>query len=184
MNAIARFFRAIKPIVWSHHPLCEEYKDHTLRILGKDICIGCFVGYTSAIIFLLIGSLTGLFSTLTQQLLWRYGWLFSAGFLFSLFRLTKYKPLKIFSKILIGMGLAFFLVAIWVYPWIIGVKILAIFLFLQMTFIIINLVRALDMYHTCKKCAFKADWDHCPGMGIIMQNLNKLHENPEESEKE
>ncbi len=67
-----KHYRALKPILLSHHPLCDEYQggNHTFRLFSKDFCIGCFVTYPTAFLFYVIGYLSGLFSFLSTPTLW------------------------------------------------------------------------------------------------------------------
>ena len=38
------------PLLLSHHPECEKFKNHTLNIGKIRFCIGCFIGYPIAIL--------------------------------------------------------------------------------------------------------------------------------------
>ena len=52
-SKIKRFFlylRSFGPLFLSHHPECERFKEHTINIGRIKLCIGCFVGYPTAIL--------------------------------------------------------------------------------------------------------------------------------------
>ncbi|MEJ2280003.1 MAG: hypothetical protein P8Y70_19990, partial [Candidatus Lokiarchaeota archaeon] len=61
------YLKSLKPIILSHHPKCENFKDHTLNIGSRKFCIGCFVGYPSAIIGFLFLWIISLFFTLNPN---------------------------------------------------------------------------------------------------------------------
>ncbi len=35
------------PIILSHHPFCERFRGHTVRIRGYHVCMGCLCGFPS-----------------------------------------------------------------------------------------------------------------------------------------
>ena len=45
------FLRKYGSLLLSHHPECEKFKNHTLKIGNLNFCIGCFIGYLA--VFLL-----------------------------------------------------------------------------------------------------------------------------------
>jgi hypothetical protein len=166
-------FKAIKPIITSHHPLCGKFQDHTFHLFGRDWCIGCYIGYPSGILMLLIGYLTGLFAIIPSRLLWTIGGILMSSYLLSIVGLTKIRWIKIVSKIPLGFGAAFVIAAIFSYETKFWVNFLIAFFFLQTFLTIINIKRAIEMRKTCKKCEFKDD-HYCPGMGPINRGLDKI----------
>ncbi|MEJ2250921.1 MAG: hypothetical protein P8Y97_14870 [Candidatus Lokiarchaeota archaeon] len=86
--------------------------------------------------------------------------------------LTKYKFLKIFSKISIGIGVGLYLISIFLLPFHIILKILSLF---EVNFFVgvIAYIRSNQIRKKCKKCKYKADWETCPGMKDITQKLYK-----------
>ncbi len=106
-----RFFRRSKDFIknygellLSHHPSCSRYKDHTLNFSKIRLCIGCFVGYPSALLSIIVGYFF-IYPAFSQKI-----WLLLFGiflFLFqflSLTKLTEIKLIKIIQKFLIGFG--------------------------------------------------------------------------------
>ncbi len=172
---VRRIFEAIKPIITSHHPKCEQYQDHTFHLFGRDWCIGCYVGYPSGIFMLIIGFTTGLFTNLPSRTLWVVGGCMMTTYLFSIFGLTKTRWTKIVSKIPLGFGAAFVIGAIFSYEIKIWLSLLFSFLFLQFFLTIINIKRALEMRKTCNNCEYKEEHNKCPGMHPIMERLNKIN---------
>jgi hypothetical protein len=48
------------PIILSHHPLCGKFDDHVFKIRGRYVCIGCMTVYPSAIVTVLLLSITNM----------------------------------------------------------------------------------------------------------------------------
>lgn len=98
------FFKNYGPLLLSHHPSCSRYQDHTLNISKLRLCIGCFIGYPSALLSIIIGNYL-IYPSVSQKI-----WLLLIGifmFLFqflSLTKLTEIKIIKIIQKFLIGWG--------------------------------------------------------------------------------
>ena len=173
IQKIKDFYWAFQPIFWTHHPLCEKFKNHTFHLFNKDLCIGCFIGIPSSIIMLIIGNLFSIFNSLSSEILFKTSLILMSFYLLSLFGLTRTKTLKIISKIPIGIGAAFFIA--WIFSLKIGLfyKYFFTFIFIQLFLFIINAIRGLKMIIKCKKCEYKKDWDNCPGF-LEVNNKMKL----------
>ena len=46
---LKNFYKEYKPYLISHHPNCDKYEEHVFKIRGKKFCIGCFIGYPTAV---------------------------------------------------------------------------------------------------------------------------------------
>lgn len=98
------FFKNYGSLLLSHHPSCSRYQEHTLNISKIRLCIGCFIGYPSALFSIILGYFL-IYPAVSQKI-----WLLLIGiflFLFqflSLTKLTEIKPIKIIQKFLIGWG--------------------------------------------------------------------------------
>ena len=134
------FFHAIKPIALSHHPLCPQFQDgnHTFMLFGREWCIGCFITYPSAGIVYLFGLFTGIFSQLPIKTLWYIGFSLCGVYIFSIVGLTKWKPVKMVTKAIIGGGIAFCLGAIWQLPYSFSIHLLFTLGFFQAGHFFIN----------------------------------------------
>ncbi|TFG18247.1 MAG: hypothetical protein EU530_09555 [Promethearchaeota archaeon] len=166
--------QAIKPIITSHHPLCDQYKEHSFHLFGRDWCIGCYIGYPSGILMLLIGYLTGLFQMLETSTLFITGASLMGSYILSVVGLTKIRWIKIFSKIPLGIGAAFLIAGLFSLSGPIWLSFLLSFLLIQIFLTIINVKRALEMKKTCADCEYASNHDKCPGMHPIMEKLNKI----------
>ena len=93
-------------LFFSHHPSCSHYEDHTLNFpkLRLRLCIGCFIGYPSALISILLG-IYFIYPAISQKIYILLFCIFLFLFQFlSLTKLTEIKPIKITQKFLIGFG--------------------------------------------------------------------------------
>jgi hypothetical protein len=174
---VKQIFQAIKPIITSHHPKCEQYKDHTFHLFGRDWCIGCYIGYPSGILMLIIGFSTGLFSSLSSRTLWIIGGSLMCSYLLSIVGLTKIRWIKIVSKIPLGVGVAFIIGALFSYDVKFWFSFLLSFLLVQFFITVINVKRAIEMKKTCAVCEYESDHNNCPGMHPVMEKLNKIKKN-------
>jgi hypothetical protein len=83
---------------------------------------------------------------------------------------TKYKILKVFTKVSIGIGIGLYLIAIFSLPFHPIFKILTI-LEVNMFIGIIAYIRAKHIKKDCSQCEYQGNWDICPGMKSIRDNL-------------
>jgi hypothetical protein len=184
-QTVRDFYWALQPIFWTHHPMCSYYKDHTIHLFNKDLCIGCFVGIPSGFLMLFIGSITGLFDMFNTKQLWSIGFVMISVYFLSIFGLTNSKKIKITTKIIIGSGAGFIVAAIFSYPDIFIIKLIVSIVVIGGLLSLINVIRLLKMNRTCKKCEYKRDLDHCPGFSKIIQQLAEkgFHSEPEKKNK-
>jgi len=97
---------------FAHHPVCTKFNNHLLLILNRSLCLGCTC--------LFVGLLVGIIPAFLTWF-WHADWLFTWGFGIFCFLPTVIqtfrrgsipKKLKIFSRTLLGIAVAFFLVSI------------------------------------------------------------------------
>jgi len=172
---IQMHYRALKPILLSHHPLCDKFQggNHTFRLFNKDLCIGCFITYPTALIFYIIGYVSGLFSFFSTPTLWYFGFGGCSIYILSILGLAKKKKIKIFTKIIIGIGIAFCVAALWSLPYTFKTRFILVLLFFMIGHIFINSMRTWDIYKTCNACEYKFDWKNCPGMSYLIPENKK-----------
>ena len=173
ISKIRNIFCAIKPILTSHHPLCDQFKNHTFNISGREFCIGCFIGYPSGIIVLLVGYLFNIFQFMQTGLLWIIGFILISIYIASTFHSSDAKKIKIFSKVFMGSGVAFLIAAIFSYSWDLWIKFLTIFVVINIILGLLSFKRLKGIKKTCTNCEWKNNWRDCPGMQIIYHNLYK-----------
>jgi hypothetical protein len=167
---ISLFLSDVNPLLLSHHPDCDIFSKHVYHIGKKKLCIGCFTYYPTIAITII---LTLFFVELTITnlfVLFFISFLFFLAVVLNLLKLTKTRFLKIISKILIGIGAGFYIVAAIFLPIHIILKIMMIW---QINLFggIIAYIRIKKIEKDCLKCEFKKDWDNCPGMKHVRDKL-------------
>jgi len=97
--------------------------------------------------------------------------LFISPIALNILGLTKYKVLKIFSKVATGIGAGLQIVFIIYFP---SLNLLFRILFLlNINFLIgaIAYIRTNHIKKDCLECEYKGDWRNCPGFGPITEKL-------------
>jgi hypothetical protein len=152
-----------KHLLLSHHPNCDKFLNHTINIGKYRFCIGCFIGYPTAIIGILVIGLFELVTLFESIYFLLLALVLMATFLLSPLHLTKMKILKIIQKILIGIGSSFLFWWIWVLPNPIHINIFIFVSIFGPLIILFNMYHAYGLYKTCKKCEYNMNWNSCPG---------------------
>ncbi len=153
-----------KPYFLSHHPNCEKYEEHIVKIREKKLCIGCFIGYPAAIFGIGISFPLVFFELINVWIFFSIGIVFSCAVLLSLTNFTKKRGRKILQKLLIGMGSGFLITSIWE---LLGIAWYFRLLIIWVAIILLNIPISLMHYKThhriCQNCEWKNDWKKCPG---------------------
>ncbi len=175
-SSFTRFYQyilSLLPFLLAHHPDCKDFKDHTLRVGKYKLCIGCFVGYPAAAIGIIVIDYLNLNKSFSNATLLIIGLLFLSSFVLSPLDLTKNKTIKIFQKIVIGLGASF------LFWWIMNLPITRIEKFFWAMWIFGLLISLLNFYHIysffskCKKCEDCFNWEKCDGFKTVRSNFEK-----------
>ncbi len=94
----------------SHHPNCSRFESHTFSLGRFRFCIGCYIGYPSAIFGLVLGTSLYLPSLVTLWHLFGCGLVAYLALLASLRKFSEFKYVKILQKISVGTGSGFLIV--------------------------------------------------------------------------
>jgi hypothetical protein len=170
LSRIRLFLSDIKPLLLSHHPSCQSFSDHVYHVGKHKLCIGCFTFYpTIAITIIILVTFFGL-SVVNLMLMFIFSFIFFIPIILNFFNLSKNKFLKILSKISIGIGTGLLIISTILLPFHILIK---ISLLIEINFItgVIAYIRAKHVKEICSKCEYEANWDDCPAMKPIMDNL-------------
>ena len=147
------FLKKYGHLLLSHHPSCSQYKDHTINISKLRFCIGCYVGYPSAILSILLGFYF-IYPTISQKIYILVFGIFLSLFQFlSLTKLTEIKPIKIIQKFLIGFGVGQVLVVS--YFWFQGPVVVKLFNVWGVMLIFMSPIGYLhyrNLRNTCDNC--------------------------------
>jgi len=142
--------------------------------LGKvKLCIGCFIGYPTAVsaFFLIrILKLHFLFSTQPYFIL---SLIFLGSFFLSPLNLAKYKKIKIFQKILLGIGAAMLLNWIMERPFSYFVNLRTAFIVFYIMLIALNIYHAYGILGSCYSCETPFNWGKCSGFCTIRSRMEK-----------
>ncbi len=170
INRAFLFLSDFKPILLSHHPNCDVYSNHVYHIGKYRFCIGCFTLYPTILLTIIFTLLFIQLNIETIVLIFNISFIFFLPLILNILGYTKYKFLKIFSKVSLGIGLGLYLIAIFSLPFHPIFKILTLFE-VNMYIGIIAYIRAKQLKKDCSQCEFQGDWDTCPGMKSIRDKL-------------
>ncbi len=150
----------------AHHPVCWQYRNHTIKIFNVKFCLGCFAFYSGFIASILIIFFTPLFTKLNWSELILLSTLLYLPTILRIvktpFFSSKKKNLRFLFRFLLGFG--------------IGTGLLSIFsiniLIIQITQVILGVLlyaglsiqRILDKdsFKECETCSFTRS-NTCPG---------------------
>lgn len=142
----------------AHHPDCEKFEDDCYHVGAKRLCVGCFTAYPIGVSILILGAM-GIFPWSYNRLL-LYGFLAGMVQLLSATRFTEIKPIKITTKIFLGVGIGFFTLGIFSLP-------IRLFYRLVIFFICLNIaglfsfIRMKKIEKTCISCEDEQNWREC-----------------------
>ena len=171
LNKIYLNLKKYKLLLLSHHPECDKFKNHTIRIGSVRLCIGCFIGYPTSltgIFFLYISKIYMLFNSTTYFL---FGITFLSFFILSPLNLAKKKVIKIIQKFCIGLGSVFLFWWIWTLSTNPIVNLLNFMIIFGLIIGILNGYHAYSLLKTCKKCIYASNWKKCPGFHTIYNEI-------------
>ena len=150
----------------AHHPLCWQYRNHTIKIFNTKFCLGC-TGFYSGFF---LGSVLILFTSLFSSFSWTELVILSTIlYLPTIFRLiglpvfnTSNKWLRLFFRFLLGLGIATGLLSIFIISDLVIQIIqfgMGIGLYAGIT---IKRLIDKDAFKECETCAFTRSRS-CPG---------------------
>ena len=104
LSRIRLFLSDIKPLILSHHPDCHKFSDHVYHIGKYKLCIGCFTFYPTIAATLFVLLVFFDLSLINLMYMFILSPVFFIVIILNILNLTKSMFLKIFSKIMIGIG--------------------------------------------------------------------------------
>lgn len=165
--------KSFLPFFLSHHPECESFKGHTLNFGKLKLCIGCFIGYPTAFIALLLIRIFDLSGFFYSPFFFVLSIIFLGTFFLSLLQLTRNKKIKIIQKFLIGLGAALLFNWIMKRPNSRNVNLRIAFITSYILLIFLNLYHAYGILGSCYKCSTPFNWGICPGFNTIRDRIGK-----------
>ena len=170
LSRASLFLSDFKPILLSHHPNCEMYSNHVYHLGKYKFCIGCFTLYPTIILTIMFVLVFIELKLETIVMIFNISFIFFTPLILNILGYTKYKFLKVFSKISLGIGIGLYLIATFSLPFHPIFKILTLFE-INMYIGIIAYIRARHIKKDCAQCEFQGNWDSCPGMKPIRDKL-------------
>ncbi len=156
-----------KYYIFAHHPKCENFNNDTFRIRSTEFCIGCFIGYPSALIGIFIGYYAFFLPKLNPYILIAAQFLMISTIFLSFTSLTEKKVVKIFQKLFVGLGSGIFIgTTYFLFPGGQTTKIIVtvfIILFLNAP---IQVLHYRNMNKICDGCEYQPIWNQCPGLEL------------------
>ena len=157
--------KGLLKLSFSHHPVCWQYRNHTIRIKGLYFCLGCTAFYFGCFIGILLIICLPLNRFSWEELviiaLILYLSTIFRIFQFPIFKTTQ-KGLRFLYRFLLGLGVVIGFFSIFkASNLFIG---LLQFLFGVGLYIGIGLKRVFnkDLMNECNDCSFSPSWE-CPG---------------------
>ncbi len=177
-SKIKTFFLYVKsfgPLLLSHHPECNRFKEHTLKLGKNRLCIGCFIGYTASVATIVVILALNLNEIVrSQYFLWISIPLLSIFFL-SLLNLTENKKVKVTQKISIGTGSALLINWIMLRPYPKNINLIFALITIWVLLIIFNIYHAYGFWKICDSCNTPFNWGYCEGFKRIRTNMEHYH---------
>ncbi len=159
--------------LFTHHPPCTKFNDHTFTIYGIRFCIGCYCGYPAGITGMIMGYLLYTYSIISESILFLIAFIGISLLTLSITPLIKKRVIKIIQKIFIGFGMGFLIIGLWFLtssP--IYVRIIQIWGILILFLTPLSLKHYLDIRNTCDQCESKWDNIVCPVQFCFAKRLN------------
>jgi len=167
------FIKSFGSFFLRHHPECENFKGHAIKLGKHEFCIGCFIGYPTSVISIIILGVFKLTKSIPSNYLIIFGILFMSTFFLSFTGVTKIKFIKIIQKIFIGFGSALIFWGIFALDFSVFTNFIIFLLVFSPILTFLNFYHAYGLYKTCKKCESQFKWGQCSGFEAIRNNLKK-----------
>jgi len=175
IKSLKKYLKCYKSLLLSHHPNCERFaKNHTLNVGKHRFCMGCFIGYPTILISIIVMFFLKLYAFINRDLLLLLSLICISSLALSPLNLTKKKPIKIIQKLLISVGLGLLFWWIWTAKNLFFVNLLFFILIFGFLFFVLNAYHGYRLLKICKKCKYSLDWENCPGFKDIYDCLKKM----------
>jgi len=159
----------------SHHPQCEKFKNHTISLYNTKLCIGCFIGYPSAVVSWGLIRLFRLYEIIPSDLFLLFGFLFLGMFILGPIKLIRSKRSKIIQKALNGTGGVLILFWIASLPNPFETNVFLMYSTGWTLLIIFNAYHVLGNIRICFRCETPFDWNNCGGFDMVKNKMIKYN---------
>jgi hypothetical protein len=169
------FSKALSPFTLSHHPDCQSFSHHCLRVRGHRLCIGCFTGIPTtlaAFFALILASSLGLRLGFLNALLLGVA-VEVVAFPLKAIHAWKRVSVRVGLKMLQAVGVGFLFYAPLTLQAPLLLQLLVVFLLYMIAYTVLGAARVYEAEKTCGACEYKGNWNECPG---FRATAKKLHE--------
>ena len=160
-----RLFGLLKLSI-AHHPLCWQYRNHTIKIFNTKFCLGC-TGFYSGFF---LGSIIIIFTSFFSNFNWVNLVLLSTIlYLPTILRIinipffnTSNKQLRLIFRLLLGFGISTGLLSIYIASNFL-IQLVQFFMGIGLyAGLTIHRAKNKDLFKECETCTFQRS-DNCPG---------------------
>lgn len=169
------FSRALSPITLSHHPDCQSFRHHCLRVRGHRLCIGCFTGIPTTLgtfFALVAASWLGLSLGFLDALFWGLA-IEVIAFPVKAIHAWKSVPVRVGLKMVQAVGVGFLFFAPLTLHAPLLLDLLLVFLLYMIAYTVLGAVRVYEAEKTCGACEYKGNWNDCPGFRETAKRLSE-----------
>jgi phosphatidylserine synthase len=150
----------------AHHPVCWQYRNHTIKIFSIKFCLGCTGFYSGLSIATAMIFFTSLFSNFSWFDLVLLSFVFYLPTILRILSIplfkTSNKHSRIFFRFLLGFGVVTGLLSIFIMSDII-IQIFQILLGLGLySALTVQRIKNKDLFKECETCSFERS-HFCPG---------------------
>lgn len=167
---LINFSKAVWPHLLSHHPHCRAYDRDVLHIGGLRFCAGCFIAYPTAVAVIAYSLATGIF------LMYVWYVFMVPGILLGMFQfLSLYGKAERFRhaiKFAMGVGIGLTTIGVFRLPVHICLSVYIFYMLVMLAGILAS-KRVIKMENICKRCPHSEDWENCPGLRKVHDELRK-----------
>ncbi|MHA1777502.1 MAG: hypothetical protein DRO88_08040 [Promethearchaeia archaeon] len=152
-------------ILLSHHPSCPAYENHTFKLFGLEWCIGCFIGFPSLAMGIILSHMWIHRNYHTEIIVLNliFGIMLFLFQMLSLFEISEKKGVKMLQKGAIGTGSGLILVSTYyLLPFQIIFRIIILTILLIMGDLPIKYLHLQKSKKICNNCPNKWDKEKCP----------------------
>jgi hypothetical protein len=164
----------------AHHPECSAYDGHCVRLRGRRLCIGCFIGYpvfAASLVVLFALSYWGIKSFLGLVFASSYAFIFGAALQLTLVlgKIVHIRrvSMKVALKTVQAIGLAFMFFPVLVLAVPLLLKVYLVLVLWSGFSAVTGATKMFEMGKTCGSCKYKGQWSQCPGFKSTIDKLFK-----------
>jgi hypothetical protein len=168
----ALLVKSLYPLITSHSPDCTTFEGEFFSIGRVKLCVGCFLSYPLAILFVVLYLVFGNVLGIPFYFYILFGAVFGLFQLLNLLNISNLRVSKIIVKLCLGIGLGMITIGIFTIPIHLIFRILIFIVGMSMARSIAGF-RLYRIEKICKKCPQYDNWYYCDGFKVVTCKLEK-----------